>query len=360
MNLRLALALIAAASPLQGTYAQTLLTPQAIFDRAKAASVVVLAGEGSGRLTSIATGVLISKDGVILTALHAIKGAQEVQVRCADGEVYDRVELLGSDERRDIAALKIAAVGLPALSTQDNATLTAGDPVYAVTNANGLTWSATQGILSAIRLADEVQGAGTGFRMLQFTAPIAPGSSGGALLDRSGALSGIIIGAFGNSAFAVPVGSVIGLPQTGMHTLLGTGSALKMPVTSQVEEAQIGAAVAGANPTKIVQNAKTIYIHSKTSFLTVDTVDRALELEKTWPKLRLTIVQDPRVADLEIELDRPLFTYVHTFVITDRKSSIVLDSGKVTAFDGTIASGGIAKDVVKYFSSIRIPVSESK
>jgi serine protease Do len=104
----------------------------AIIQQAKAATVVVLAGEGAGRLQSIATGVLISKDGVILTALHAIKGAAEVQVRAANGDVFDRVELLGIDERRDVAALKISAGALPALTPGDAGKLVQGDPVFAV------------------------------------------------------------------------------------------------------------------------------------------------------------------------------------------------------------------------------------
>ena len=66
------------------------------------------------------------------------------------------------------------------------------------------------------------------------------------------------------------------------------------------------------------------------------------------------------MADLLIEIDRPLFTYVHTFVIIDKKTSIVLDSGKVTAFDGTIASGGIAKDIVKFFAQARLPAAKAK
>src|ERR1017187_1458529 len=97
-------------------HAPTAPDTQAIFEHTKAATVIILAGEGSGRLNSIATGVIISKDGVLLTALHAIKGAAEVQVRMANGEVFDRVELLGSDERRDVAALKISAGSLSALA----------------------------------------------------------------------------------------------------------------------------------------------------------------------------------------------------------------------------------------------------
>jgi S1-C subfamily serine protease len=171
---------------------QTPSTPDSnsIFEHTKAATVVILAGEGAGRLRSIATGVIISKNGVVLTALHSVKGAAEVQVRMANGEVFDSVELLGSDERRDVAALKISAGALPFLAPGRTTSLAQGDPVYAVTNASGLAWSATEGIVSAIRLADEVPGAGSGFRLVQFNAPVAPGSSGGALVDRTGALIG--------------------------------------------------------------------------------------------------------------------------------------------------------------------------
>jgi len=82
-------------------------------------------------------------------------------------------------------------------------------------------------------------------------------------------------------------------------------------------------------------------------------LDRALALQKDWQKLGITIVQDQRVADLLIEIDRPVFTYVHTFVLVDKRTSIVLAAGKVTAFDGTIASDGIAKQIVKTFLAAR-------
>ena len=336
------------------------LDATAIFKHTKAASVMILSGEGTGRLNSIATGVIVSKDGVILTALHAIKGAAEVQVRMANGDLFDRVELLGADERRDVAALKITAGALPALSPGNTETLSQGDPVYAVTNANGFSWSATEGILSAIRPADEVPGAGSGFRLLQFTAPVAPGASGGALVDRNGALIGIITGGKGTAAFAVPIENVLGLPDLGPRVALGSGAALRMPAQQAAEVPQSSAAIAGTDPKQLLKNAKTIYIRSKTAFLTVDTLDRALAKQKDWDKLGLTIVQDPRVADLFIEIDRPLFTYVHTFVISDKKTSIVLGSGKVTAFDGTIASGGLAKDIVKIFSGARMPAAAKK
>jgi S1-C subfamily serine protease len=337
--------------------AQSTPTPNSatIFERTKAATVIILSGEGAGRLHSIATGVIISKDGVLLTALHAVKGAAEVQVRLANGELFDRVELLGSDERRDIAALRIFAGALPVLTSPGTTGLAQGDPVYAVTNANGLTWSATEGILSAIRPADEVPGVGSGFRLLQFTAPVAAGSSGGALVDRSGALIGIITRANGSTGFAIPIENVLGLADSSQHIALGSGSLLQMPVQTASAVPQSSAAIADSDPKRMIKDAKTIYIHSKTSFLTVDTLDRALTLQKDWSKLGLSVVQDQRVADLLIELDRPLFTYVHTFVLVDKRTSVVLGSGKVTAFDGTIASGGLAKDIVKILAGVRLP-----
>jgi S1-C subfamily serine protease len=195
---------------------------------------------------------------------------------------------------------------------------------------------------------------------LQFSAPIAPGSSGGALVDRNGALIGVITAGNGATGFAVPIESVLGLSESGRRTALGSGSALQMPAKVAAEIPQSSAAVANSDPKQILKDAKTIFIQSKTAFLTVDTLDRALALEKAWPKLGLTIVRDKRVADVSIEIDRPLFTYIHTFVIVDKRTSIVLGSGKVTAFDGTLASDGIADNIVKIFSEVRIPSASKK
>jgi len=209
--------------------------------------------------------------------------------------------------------------------------------------------------LSAIRPADEVPGAGSGFRLLQFTAPVAHGSSGGALLDKTGQLVGIITSGKDNAAFAVPVENVLGLADSTHRIALGSGAALQMPAQRNAEVPQSSAALSGFDSKQALKTARTIFIRSKTSFLTVDTLDRALAMQKDWPKLELAIVQDPRVADILIEIDRPLFTYVHTFVIVDKRTSVVLGSGKVTAFDGTIASPDIAKNIVKIFSAARLP-----
>lgn len=304
---------------------------------------------------SLGTGVLVRADGTVLTAYHVVKGAAEVQVRLANGDVFDRVELLGVDERRDIAAIKFTGAALPFLAPATQADPPIGQTVYAMTNASGLNWSATKGILSAVRPAAEIQGAGTGFTLLQFTAPIAPGSSGSALLDSAGSVLGIITSGMANAGFAVPINSVVGLMDAGPRRSLGSGAALQLPAQREAEGAQSSASVADLKPSDLLARARTIYIHSKTSFLTVDTLQRALLLQKEWPELGLNIVGDRALADVIIEVDRPLFTYVHTFVLTDKKTSLVLGAGKDTAFDGTIASGFMAKDIVKIFHDAHFP-----
>ena len=347
------LALFGFAIPCLAQQSSASLDTKTIFEYTKASTVIILAGEGAGRLHGIGSGIIISADGVILTALHVVKGAAEVQVRLANGEVFDRVELEGIDERRDIAALKIPAAKLPALSTSAAADISVGDNLYAVSNPNGLAWSASEGILSSVRPADEIPGAGSGFRLLQFTAPIAPGSSGGALVNRAGNLVGIITSSKGNMGFAVPIESVSGLAEGGHPIPFGTGASLQLPEKTEASVPKSSAAVANADPKRILAEAKTIHIESKTSFLTVDTLDHALADQKDWPKLGLVNVQDPRVADLLVTIDRPLFTYVHTFVITDKRTSVILASGKQTAFDGTIASAGLAKQIVAIFRAAR-------
>jgi len=98
-----------------------------------------------------------------------------------------------------------------------------------------------------------------------------------------------------------------------------------------------------------------IYVSSNTDFLTVSTMDRALLNQKNWEKLGLNIVDVPRQADLELQIDRLVFTHIHTYVLTDKSTGIVLASGRVTALDGVVASGPMAEQIVKILSAARLP-----
>lgn len=105
---------------------------------------------------------------------------------------------------------------------------------------------------------------------------------------------------------------------------------------------------------KAIKNAQTICVESNTIFLTVSTMDRALMKQKNWDRLGLNILAGCS-ADLRLEIDRLHFTHIHTYVLTDRGSGIVLAAGRVRAFDGVVASGPMAEQIVKILSAPRLP-----
>src|SRR5258707_15442014 len=112
-----AITLLAASLPIAN--AQTTasaLSGDQVVERVSPSAVSILVGKGDGQVAGVASGVIIRSDGVILTANHVVKGMREVQVRLKSGEIYDQVELMGSDKRRDVTALRISASGLPVLA----------------------------------------------------------------------------------------------------------------------------------------------------------------------------------------------------------------------------------------------------
>src|SRR5512146_2402299 len=111
----------------------------------KPSVALVLAGEGAGRLSATASAVCVSSNGVLLTAYHVVKNAREVQVRLPSGEIYDNVQMLGVDTRRDVAAIRIPASGLPVLPVAQESDYKVGETVYVISNPGGLAWSASSG-----------------------------------------------------------------------------------------------------------------------------------------------------------------------------------------------------------------------
>jgi hypothetical protein len=124
-------------------------------------------------------------------------------------------------------------------------------------------------------------------------------------------------------------------------------------------------AAADLDRSQILKNARTVLICSETEFLTSSTLDRALMRQKDWNKLGLSIVSgscysDPRIckprpAELKLQVNRVIFTHIHTYILTDKATGLVLASGQVRAFDGVVASGPMAEQIVKVLSTARQP-----
>ncbi len=156
------------------------------------------------------SGVIIAKEGYIITNNHVIEGADNITVRTNDGTEY-KATLIGADSASDIAVLKIDA-GDKELTTAtigDSDKLIVGEPVIAIGNPLGeLGGSVTNGIISA--LDREIFVEGEKMTLLQHNAAVNPGNSGGALFNAKGELIGIVNAKSSGSdvegiGFAIPV-----------------------------------------------------------------------------------------------------------------------------------------------------------
>jgi serine protease Do len=155
----------------------------------------------------VASGIVISADGMVLTNAHVVHGADEVQVLLADGRRFP-ARLLGLDLESDVALIRIEASGLPVAVIGDSGALATGESVFAIGSPFGFQGSVTGGIVSARdRL---VPGAGR-VPLIQTDVAINPGSSGGPLLNLRGEVVGInsVIysgsGGYMGVSFAVPI-----------------------------------------------------------------------------------------------------------------------------------------------------------
>jgi serine protease Do len=157
------------------------------------------------RTQGAGSGVIISKDGYILTNNHVVEGAKEVTVTLANKKEY-KARVVGRDPKTDLAVLKIEAKKpLPAAAMGDSEQLKVGDWVVAIGNPFGLSHTVTSGIVSA---KGRVIGAGPYDDFIQTDASINPGNSGGPLFNMSGEVVGIntaIIPYGQGIGFAIPV-----------------------------------------------------------------------------------------------------------------------------------------------------------
>ena len=193
-------------------------------------SVVSVASEGAANRFGIAresagTGVIISKDGYVMTNKHVLgDNAQSVDILLSDGTSYEDVRIVGRDPLNDLAFLKINGVNnLPAAKIGDSNKVEVGQKMVAIGNALGeFQNSVTSGIISGIgRPLSASDGTETGIEslegLLQTDAAINPGNSGGPLVNLNGEVIGINTAIAGDAegiGFAIPVNSAKGLIKT--------------------------------------------------------------------------------------------------------------------------------------------------
>mgnify|MGYP003309662901 CR=1 FL=1 len=161
-------------------------------------------------MTGSGSGVIITKDGYIVTNNHVIEGATNIEVTLNSNQTY-KATLVGADPATDVALLKIDADGLPAIPFGDSDKLRLGEWVIAIGSPYDLRSTITAGIVSAKgRSMPNYTGEFKIESFIQTDAAVNPGNSGGALVDKNGNLVGIntaIVsqtGSYTGYSFAVP------------------------------------------------------------------------------------------------------------------------------------------------------------
>jgi serine protease DegS len=156
--------------------------------------------------TSLGSGVIISKQGYILTNNHVISGAEEIQVALRDRRTA-LATVVGTDPDTDLAVLKIELDNLPVITLGKSEQLRVGDVVLAIGNPFGVGQTVTSGIVSAT--GRNMLGINTFENFIQTDAAINPGNSGGALVTAHGELIGINTAIFSRSGGSQGIGFAI-------------------------------------------------------------------------------------------------------------------------------------------------------
>jgi serine protease Do len=136
------------------------------------------------------SGILIDDKGYIATNSHVVENAQSIYVELADGRTFP-ANTVGTDSLSDLAVIKIDAVNLTYIYWGDSSLLSVGGWVLAIGNALGEGITATEGIVSRLNVSVDIGEGNTLYGLIQTTAPVNPGNSGGPLVNMAGEVIGI-------------------------------------------------------------------------------------------------------------------------------------------------------------------------
>lgn len=160
------------------------------------------------------SGFVLTSDGIAATSLHVLENGNRAEARLGDGRNFQILRVHAYDEDNDLAIFQLgltdsgleeAAVGLPTVRLGSSLAVRIGDRIATISSPKGLANSVTDGLISAVRSTD------SGWRVLQITAPVSPGSSGGPVFDQQGSVIGVAtfqVRDGQNLNFAIPIEKV--------------------------------------------------------------------------------------------------------------------------------------------------------
>lgn len=175
-------------------------TAQEIAKRAFRSTAILVMEDANGQPLSLGSGFLV-REGQVASNLHVVAGATRGYAKLIGEKAkYDIEGITAVDSERDLVVLKISVRRTQVLPLGNSDVVQVGEPVYAVGNPQGLEGTFSQGIVSSVRDVDKD-------KLLQITAPISPGSSGGPVLNARGEVIGVSVATYRggqNLNFAIP------------------------------------------------------------------------------------------------------------------------------------------------------------
>ncbi len=172
-----------------------------IFRENSKAVVVVTPYDEKGNAIGQGSGFIVRADGAVVTNYHVISKARDIKVKAGD-KVLDVEGLIFTDKENDLVILKAKAKDMPVVKLGVIEKANIGEHVYVISSPEGLENTISDGLLSGIREIDKKR------EILQITAPISPGSSGGPVFNINGEVIGVVtllIKEAQNLNFAMPV-----------------------------------------------------------------------------------------------------------------------------------------------------------
>jgi hypothetical protein len=357
---------------------QTLRISDSVLD-----SIVNILVEEGGSSRQLGSGVIVRSDGLIMTAFHLVKDARRVQVQLRNGETFDRAEVVATDARRNIAIMRIPAAGLSPLLGYAIEEGLVGSRVMLISMAGGSSEEPGSAMLSSVALADEIPGAGRGYRVLKFTAPVSATSAGSLLLDDRDHVLGIVapFPQAQSQNYAVPMSSVIGLgrsiPQAAPAypaRVAASSSTTAVPIPQSsvlvpqrpvlpLEARGPGSVVVKPiRPVDVLLASRTIFVTTETDFFTPEHLVNALKKRVEMEQWGLLFVDDQRVADMVLTLDHVPLTWKFTFSLAHQRTGVIVATGSVIIWDGNLGAGHMADRVVDKLSALRTqatPITEA-
>ena len=176
-----------------------------IYRENSGAVVVVVSIDDKGHVIGQGSGFIVREDGAVVTNYHVVSMAADVKIKVGM-KILDIEGVLHADPENDLAIVKLEGGGYPKVKIGDVNKLQVGEKIYVIGSPQGLENTISEGILSGIRDVDQER------KILQMTAPISPGSSGGPVFNGSGEVVGVatfLIAETQNLNFAMPINLVL-------------------------------------------------------------------------------------------------------------------------------------------------------